>query len=870
MIVSLEYLKNLVGVDLGDRDQLCELIGSRLVEVESVNRVANKYSGAVIVRVVECVDHTNSDHLHVCKIDDAGVIKDVERDADGLVQVVCGAPNVHSGMLAVWLPPKTIVPETYATDDEFQLASRKLRGVMSHGMLASCQELDLGADHSGILEVDEETAVIGDNLGEVLDLKNDFLLEVENKSLTHRPDCFGMIGFGREVAAISGQKPAIPKWFDVDFAYRRLTKFKGDFQIKIDIDGQLCQRYTCLAIDYDGAGKTDLYTKSILHRLGIKSIDYIVDATNIVMMETGQPLHAYDLDKLIAISPTGRPDLVVRAASSGETLKLIDGREIELTAHDIVVAVGDQSNSVPVALAGAMGGANTEIDDSSRRILLESATFDLYRLRATQFRHGVFTEAITRFTKGLPPKLAGVALARVASELVEGGHAKVISKLSDWEFIPDWQPDPNSKLEKFVKKYEGKHSLGNVVSLEISRNLGGIEFVTSLISETIGKVDGKEISLTKIKTVLENLGYSDIDCDEDTIDVEIPWWRTDLRIPQDVIEDIGRVLGYDNIDKALPSRKYVATPLSDDMQVDRLLCSRMLRAGANEVMTYSFVHGDLLTKVGDNTKEAYRIVNAISPDLQFYRRDLLPSLVNIAGPNIKAGYNDFCLFEIGKVHRRGVMDRLEPELPAEIRQLSALVVATDDNPYYLAKKIFDYLLGDDGGRYNFIRLDRYDKPLDSSVNIYEPCRAARVEDDNGQLIGYVGELRKSVRRAFKLPDGVAGFTVYLDQAAPLITAIKAYTPVQRYQGTTRDVTIATSDERSYSQVLACMRSYLDANAEELDFAVSPLDIYQPAQGQINYTYRIVFHDKSKTVDIATVNQLMAGMSEAVQSFGKII
>lgn len=862
MIVSLNYLKNLVGVDTANPDELCGLIGSRLVEIEEVTKLADKYDRAIVVRVVECVDHPDSDHLHVCKIDDANSVDDVERDVDGLVQVVCGAPNVHAEMLAVWLPPQTIVPETFGTSEEFKLSSRKLRGVMSHGMLASDRELDLGGSHDGILEVAEGEATVGDNLGELLDLRNDLLLEVENKSLTHRPDCFGMIGFGREVAAIGGNDPKVPKWFDLDFAEKQLAKLKGsEINPTINIDDAICSRYTCVALDYDGGGKTDLYTKSLLTRLGVNSVSYIVDATNMVMLETGQPLHAYDLDKLIAVSPTGKPDLFVRLAKEGEELDLIDGRHIKLSAEDIVIAVGDNDNSLPVALAGAMGGASTEIDSSTKRILLESATFDLYHLRATQFRHGIFSDAITRFTKGLPPKLTGVALARIIDLLATDEHTRALSPVIDYVAPDNWQPDPNSRLEKFVKKHEGRHSFAKIMTIEIGRGTSSIDFDTSLVTKILGKFDGEKLTLAQIRRVLKNLGYEDIDVDSDDVDVDKPWWRMDLHIPEDVIEDIGRVLGYDNIDKKLPSRKYTATPVSRDFRIERTLCDRMMRVGANEVMTYSFVHGDLLRKVGDDANGAYRIVNALSPDLQYYRRDLLPSLVNIAAPNLKAGYDDFCLFEIGKVHRKGQMDVNEPELPAEIRQLSAIIVdsrAVDS--YYRAKHVLDYLLQDNINGYRFIRIDQCDQELDSTTNIYEPKRAARIEINDGELIGYIGELKSAVCKSFKLPESVAGFTIYLDNITSQFTDRREYTPVLRYQGTSRDLTVAVDSKKTFAEVMSYIDHQLVEYQSGLVINTEPLDIYKPTDGKINMTFRIEFSDRDKTIDVQTVGELMKKLS----------
>src|SRR3989344_7063310 len=240
MIISVNWLKKFTAIDL-PIDELATLIGARLVEIEEVIDLGKKYEGVVVARIVECVKLEGSDHLNVAKIDDVGVIDDIERDSNGYVQVVCGAPNVREGLLVAWLPPKSTVPETYADTEPFVLSARKLRGVMSNGMLASAKELDLFDDHDGILEVDQEV-VPGTRFADVYEL-NDFLLDIENKSLTHRPDTFGIIGFAREVAAIKGKTFVTPEWLaELDPTYGDKSSDGKEVRVMIDTP-ELCARY---------------------------------------------------------------------------------------------------------------------------------------------------------------------------------------------------------------------------------------------------------------------------------------------------------------------------------------------------------------------------------------------------------------------------------------------------------------------------------------------------------------------------------------------------------------------------------------------------------------------------------------------------
>lgn len=831
MIISVNWLKKYLDVDV-DIDKLTDVIGSRLVEIESVTKLADKYSSAIISKVVSCVPHPDSDHMHVCKIDDGGKATWVERDEDGYIQVVCGAPNVHEGMMVAWLPPTAIVPETYGKSDEFKLADRKLRGILSHGMLASPRELDLWNEHQGIMEIDADKAKSGDSLVDLFDL-DDYLLEVENKSLTHRPDCFGVIGFTREVAAILGSSAKIPAWFNN--INGELIPDEDEIKPTIDIvDPELCNRYECVVLDgVDSAKDLPADMRTMLSRIGGNSILAPVDITNWLMYETGQPLHAFDLDKLMAVSPTGKPDMVIRAAAQGEKLELLDGKTIELDPKDIVVAVGDSSNSVPVALAGAMGGMATEVTPDTKRILLESATFNLYNLRNTQFRHGIFGEAITRFTKGQPAPLTHPVLIRAVALMKQYAGAKAISSIID--------NYPTKPVEQ---------TFGIPVT----------DFTAVLGRLSTG--DGYDDNL--IESTLQNLQYSDVRIDGGRILAVAPWWRTDLHIKEDVIEDIGRVNGFDYIEKIMPRRDFAAAAYNELYQKQMLLRNRLREAGGNEVTTYSFIHGDLLDKVGDDKSKAYRIVNAISPDLQYYRRSLLPNLIECTRDNLKAGYDDFMLFELGKVHHKGLMDESEPTLPREISEVAGVVARKDScgaSAFYQIKSMMEYALNLQSGQLTYVRLDQYDAPLDSSTKLFEPKRSAAVLVD-GNYVGVVGEFTNRVRQTFKLPDFAAGFNLLTEELLAYLDDGSEYTPVLRYQGTTRDITYQANDAVSYHRLVDFTNKILATMPDDMVATVSPLDIYRVGDNMRNVTLRIDFHNRSKTVDVKQVSRIMHKLEQS--------
>ena len=398
MKVSLNWLKKYVDIKIPN-DELIKLIGARLVEVEGVIDETHKYDKIFVVRVESC-EKIPETHLSLCQIN----VGEPE-----LVQVVCGAPNVHAGMLAAWIAPGAIVPASVHEDAPFVIGTRKmLNKYESNGMLAGADELDFGDDHSGIVEINPEMAKPGDLLADVFDL-NDLILDIENKSLTHRPDCFGIIGFAREIAGILGQEFKDPEFlFHEDvfpegfFEYTKDgIKSKGaDINVKI-ADKDICPRYSAAVLKVTEATEKEKYLSMmqvLIAKSGMMSVSRIVDVTNYLMLLTGQPLHAFDCDKFLKVGKTEVPEIGVRLAKKGEKLVLLDDAEVELIESDIVITSGD----TPVALAGAMGGKNTMIDEETKNVLLESASFSLYNLRKTQMAHGIFSEAITRFTKGVP------------------------------------------------------------------------------------------------------------------------------------------------------------------------------------------------------------------------------------------------------------------------------------------------------------------------------------------------------------------------------------------------------------------------------------------------------------------------------------
>ena len=813
MRISLNEIKKLVP-EAGkiETQELVKLIGSRLVEVEEAINLAPKYEGIYIVKVVEC-EAIPETHLHLCKID-AG--------KSDLIQVVCGAPNVKAGMLAVWIAPGSIVPQTYG-EENFKLDVRKLRGFESNGMLAAIDELDLGEDHEGIAVINPaqknartgETVKPGDSFAEVFGLE-DIILDIENKSLTHRPDTFGLIGFAREVAGILGAKFDEGKDRLIDTAKSAGGKSP---LVSVNIaDTELCPRYSCAVLQFDDSLKGEKYFSDMdvfLAKAGMRGISRIVDVTNYLMIMTGQPLHAFDYDKFVAVGGSNNPQITVRAAKDGEKLQLLDGKTIECDANDILIT----SNDVPVALAGAMGGASTEIDASTKKIIVESATFSLYHLRKTQMKHGIFSEAITRFTKGQPAVQTLPVLEQACNILI---------------------PEPketNDEVLAVVDEYPNKPEKN----------------VVKITTKEINDLLGTEYDTATVKKTLENVGFVVEGNDELTITA--PLWRTDIHIKEDIIEEVGRLLGYDNIKLDYPMHPFACTetdPMLDlKSKIRNILSDRL---SAHEILTYSFFSKKLQETVGEDTKDSYEIVNSISPELQCFRQSLVPSLLEKVRDNLKAGYKDFALYEMNQISKKsyGLDEDGVPKLYTHLA-----FVTTGD--YYQMKATLTSLLDELG----FADADGYDfRQFDGHFPYLEPAHSATVTTPHVCC----GEIKASVLKRMKIDQTVSCFEIVLEHLlADLPESTAHISEISKYPSVERDLTIKVADKYTFAEAEKAILKSLMAE-ENLVYDVKTASIYRP-EGEDksrNLSFSIHFANLKKTLNNAEINAIMNNITKSVK------
>ncbi|MDO8260470.1 MAG: phenylalanine--tRNA ligase subunit beta, partial [Candidatus Magasanikbacteria bacterium] len=487
MYLSLDWLKDFVEIPKNiSPDELGSRLTLHTVEIDGVEKQADKFANVVVGKILEVKKHPNAERLQLARVS-------IGKEELG---IVCGAPNIEAGQLVPVACVGAILP------NGMEIREALVRGERSVGMLCAEDELGLGSDHAGILILDKN-AKVGQSFGEYLGLK-DIIFEVDNKSITNRADLWGHFGMAREIAAFLGTKTT--KKFD-KILESKIETDKEEITINAKVlDKDMCPRYMAVAMDGIKIGPSPEWMQRRLTAATVRPINNIVDITNYVMMELGQPMHAFDA--------TSIDKIIVRRAKKNEVIKTLDGEKRELTENMLVIA----NAQAPVAVAGVMGGEYSEVRDETTRIVFESANFEHVSLRKTSTKLGLRTESSIRYEKGLDPNLCAMALAR-AVELVREicPDAKVISKVVD---------------EK-----------------NFSLNQGPIDLSVKWLNNFIGA----DVKKKKIVDILESLGFG-VEGKNDDLKVAIPTWRAvkDISIREDLAEEVARIIGYDNLTPVMP------------------------------------------------------------------------------------------------------------------------------------------------------------------------------------------------------------------------------------------------------------------------------------------------------------------------------
>jgi len=834
MKVSLNWAQNYSNVDLLKigKETLVKKIGAQLGAIDEVVEWGSRYDGIVVAKVIACQKHTDADKLSICLIDDGNVTKGVGRNNQGFIQVVCGASNVAEDQLVAYIPPGVKVPAT-ATIDPYKLEVREIRGVTSSGMIASPSELGINNDHNGILviepkEAGAENAKPGFPFKQLYGL-DDTVIDIENKMFTHRPDAFGMLGIAREIAGIQGLAFKSPDWY-IETAQPPVP---AEQTLELSVNNslpELVPRFVTATIADVRIRPSPYRMQATLNRVGIRPVNNIVDITNFVMMLTGQPLHAYDYDKVRAIGAT---ELGVRFAKPGEELAVLGNRALKLGKDLIVITANDKA----IGLGGVIGGTSTEVDEHTKNIILEAGTFDMNATRQAAMTYGLFTDAAVRFTKGQSPRQNMAVMIEAIRQMIDSTGGSLATTVNDIYT----SPSPSSPVS------------------------ASVEFINSRL--------GLELPEDTVAELLRNVEF-ELSLNEGQISVTPPFWRIDIEIAEDLVEEVGRLHGYDHLPLTLPEREIAPANQNRAAAFKSRLRDILIMAGGNEVLTYSFVHGSLLEKTGQNPSLAHHIRNSLSPDLQYFRLSLTPSLLDKIHPNLKLGYEKFALFEIGKAHNKMHSEENEKSLPKEINML-ALIVAdasweSDDGSgaaFYQAKTILDYL-----GRQLSINLhySPIEKESDYPVTKpYDPKRSALVsEASSGQNLGIVGEFRQAVAHQLKLPRAAAGFEISINELLKHAKESRQYLPIPRFPKVQQDITLSVATDLGYGEFIEFVNQKLSKlKPQNSLLEVEPTSIYKNNQAidRKHITLRITLTSYERTLKTEEVNKLLESLAAEMKS-----
>jgi phenylalanyl-tRNA synthetase beta chain len=715
---------------------------------------------------------------------------------DHVEQIIAGAPNAVPGSLVPVAMPGVTVPNGKLVKD------MNIAGYKARGMLCSAEELLLGDDHSGILIL--SSGKPGDSLESVIPS----LVTMEIEVTSNRPDCMGHLGVARELAA------GLDRPMKVDFmpAFTGTANPPGRDLVKVSIDEpDLCARYIGGVIRGVKVGPSPDWLQRRLRACGVRPINNVVDITNYVLLEYAQPLHAFDLAKL---SP---PEIHVRKARAGEKLLCLDGIDRALTAEMLVIADSRQ----PVAIAGVIGGEETAVTDGTTDILLEAATFNGSSVRQTARELGLRTEASSRFEKGLPAELALAGARRAASLIAELAGASVHR---EWA---DVYPRPQEPVR--------------------------VQLRPALVDEVLGL----HVPLEEAESILKRLNFHVRALEDGEWDVLPPVFRLDVTIPQDLVEEVGRVYGYDRVPPTLPGRRrdsWIPAAPSIGRRLDE---AREVLAGVGFAETWNpaLVSGRLLESLRIDA-HAMRVSNALSDDMDTLRSSLLPSLVGAVALNRDRGRQDVRIYEIASAFLARVDDKTEqPDEPMRLG-LVATAGATAEagrTAFYAMKSALDACLAALGAP-----PCTYQR---GAQELFHPGRCAAVILD-GRLLGYIGELHPTVASAFKIDSRLVAGEI---DVQPVLAAsrIPRAQPLPRFPAVERDLAVVVEDHVAAGALLATIKELAGEYLEQAR-AFDEYHGQQVPDGQKSTAFTLTFRSPERTLTDAEVDRVMTDIKLGLQ------
>ncbi|UYZ83018.1 phenylalanine--tRNA ligase subunit beta [Entomomonas sp. E2T0] len=743
MKFSENWLRSLVNPNVSQDDLIARLSMAGL-EVDSVEPVAQQFTGVVVGEIVSIEQHPDADKLRVCQV----------TNGTETLQVVCGAPNARQGLKVPFALLGAKLP------GDFSIKKAKLRGIESNGMLCSAKELGVSEDHAGLMELPVD-APVGKDFREYLSL-DDIVIEVD---LTpNRGDCLSMRGIAREVGALYNTPVA-------EFDTHTVASTIND-QISIDVmNTNGCPRYLGRIIrNVDVTKPTPMWMVERLRRSGIRSIDAVVDVTNYVMIELGQPMHAFDLAEI-------DQGIVVRMAYEDEQLTLLNEQQVKLRNDTLVIA----DHTKPLAIAGVMGGEHSGISNKTKDLLLESAFFDIITIAGKARSYGLHTDASQRYERGVDWQLARPAMERATTLLLEiiGGEA------------------------------------GPIVEAVSEQNLPTINSVT-LRAERIEKVLGIELTNQEVEQLLKPLGVTLQVKAEGIWQVTVPSYRYDLAIEEDLIEEIARLYGYNRLPVRYPQARLAPHANKQEAEVNKKSLRDLLVArGYQESITYSFIDPKLF-KLFNPEHEPLMLANPISNDMSAMRVSLWPGLIKTLQHNLNRQQNRVRIFEIGL--------RFEGQLPQLVQEdmIAGLIMGSRlPSGWANAKEVVDFydIKGDVEAVLGLAgALDQY-QFIPHQHTALHPGQSAIIVRD-GQDVGYIGALHPELAKMLDIDIPVYLFELSLSKMK--LGNLPKFRELSRFPEVSRDLAILVDKSLIAEK---CMATIKTAAGEYLT-SVQLFDVYQ--------------------------------------------
>lgn len=772
MKLSTNFVKDYIDIDV-DVKTLAEDMTKVGNEYDSAEKLINA-TKLIIGEVKECIEHPDSDHLHVCKVD----------IGDEVLNIVCGAPNVRVGL-------KVIVAQVGAElPGNFKIKKGRIRGVDSEGMMCSIAELGLESkfltesDKVGIHELPSDAPVGSDPI-KFINMDD----EVIDFDLTaNRGDLLSILGMAYEIGAIYDKKIK-----DIDITHNN-NKEDINKSFKINVNTDNCSIFLAKKVENVTIKESPTFIKNRLIASGIRPINNVVDISNYVMLETGQPLHFYNYDKLNGM-------LEVRMAKEGEKLTTLDNVQRELSDQDIIISDGKKA----IGLAGVMGGLDTEIEKDTKNIIIEAAIFDSIKVRYTS-KKIIRSEASTRFEKGLDSNRTYMAVERACNLLEKYADATIITGIVNYD-----------NTEKTDKKID-------------------------ITFENINRILGINISKENIEDVFRKLGFTYIS-DTEKITVYIPRRRLDINIKEDLIEEVGRIYGVDNIQGRLP---VISVKPGHYNKTIREIRNKMIQLGLSETLSYILVNDKEAKEFTNDNVETLKLLDPMTEERNTLRYSMIPSLYKIYEYNMAHNVKDVSIFEIGKGFCKKDNEYLENN------KISCLMsgdyyLGLNNNKqidFYIIKGIVEELLDYLGfsGRYSFITSENMPKEL-------HPGQSAQISINN-DIVGIIGKVHP-----LKSKEDVYIFELNLDKVLSKKAEKMKYKEISKFPAVKKDLAIVV-DNKITSQDIQIL---IKKSAGSLLSDIEVFDVYKGeniGKNKVSIAYSLTFMDRDKTLTDDEINSIL--------------